>query len=234
MPSPGETTKRRGRRQGEPVSRDTVLRAAKRQFAINGYDRTPLRAIADDAQVDPSMILYLFGSKAELFRESMKLVLPADLLTTVVAEKDDDLGYRVVRAYLSIWEQPETAASMASMVQSATSNSDANQAFRVFLHDYLLTAVSGAMGGGDEARLRATLAATNLVGTAMLRYIMRVPPLSSLGVDDVVRLLGPAVHRFLTAPAEELGLEPAQLPAKSPRKKAKPRAATPATPRSPR
>lgn len=207
MPSAGKTIKRRGRRQGEPVSRDAVLRAAKRQFAMSGYDKTTLRAIADDARVDPAMILYLFGSKAELFRESMKLVLPSDLLTTELTEKGDDLGRRVVRAYLGIWEDPETAASMASMVQSATSNSDANDAFRGFLHDYLLTAVSDTLGGGDEARLRAMLAATNLVGTAMLRYIMRVPPLSSLGVDEVVGLVGPAVHRFLTAPAHELGLD---------------------------
>ncbi|OBA64169.1 TetR family transcriptional regulator [Mycobacterium sp. 1100029.7] len=199
--------KRRGRRQGEPVSRDGVLRAAKHQFAKHGYDKTTLRAIADEARVDPSMILYLFGSKAALFRESMTLVLPSDLLTTELAEVDDDVGCRVVRAYLGLWEQPDTAASMASMVQSATSNSDANEAFRSFLHDYLLTAVSTALGGGDEARLRAMLAATNLVGTAMLRYIMRVPPLSSLGAEQVVMLVGPAVHRFLTAPADQLGLD---------------------------
>jgi AcrR family transcriptional regulator len=205
--SPGETAKRRGRRQGGPVSRDAVLRAAKRQFATSGYDKTTLRAIADDAQVDPSMVIYLFGSKAALFRESMKLVLPADLLTNALAGDDDDLGCRIVRTYLGIWEQPDTAASMASIVQSATSNSDANEAFRSFLHDYLLTAVTGALGGGDEARLRAMLAATNLVGTAMLRYVMRVPPLSSLGVDQVVRLIGPAVQRFLTGPADELGLD---------------------------
>jgi AcrR family transcriptional regulator len=207
VPPPGKTTKRRGRRQGGPVSRDAVLHAAKQQFAKRGYDKTTLRAIADDARVDPSMVLYLFGSKAELFRESMKLVLPANLLTNELAEKDDDVGRRVVRAYLGIWERPDTAASMASMVQSATSNSDANEAFRGFLHDYLLTAVSNALGGGDEARLRAMLAATSLVGTAMLRYIMRVPPLSSLGVDEVVALVGPAVHRSLTIPADELGLD---------------------------
>ena len=54
---------------------------------MRGYDKTTLRAIADDARVDPAMILYLFGSKAALFRESMKLVLPSDLLTTVIARK---------------------------------------------------------------------------------------------------------------------------------------------------
>ena len=68
MAPPAKTTARgRGRRQGEPVSRDVVLRAAKQRFAQQGYEKTTLRAIASDAHVDPSMVLYLFGSKAELF-----------------------------------------------------------------------------------------------------------------------------------------------------------------------
>ena len=68
MASPATTANRRGRRQGEPVSREAVLGAAKRRFAKEGYEKTTLRAIARDAHVDPSMVLYLFGSKAELFR----------------------------------------------------------------------------------------------------------------------------------------------------------------------
>jgi hypothetical protein len=50
------------------------------------------------------------------------------------------------------------------------------------------------------------LAATNLVGTAILRYVMRVPPLATLPADDVVTLIAPSVTRYLTASAEELGL----------------------------
>jgi hypothetical protein len=66
--------------------------------------------------------------------------------------------------------------------------------------------VSDALGGGEQARLRALLAATNLVGTAILRYVMRVAPLADLPADDVVRLIAPSVTRYLTAPADELGL----------------------------
>ena len=198
--------KRRGRRQGEPVSRDAVLRAAKGQFAKRGYEKTTLRAIADDARVDPAMVLYLFGSKAELFRESLKLVLDPNVITAQLAGTDGDLGCRIVRVYLGIWEQPDTGAGMVSMLQSATSNSDAHEAFREFLQSYVMATVSAALGGGDEARLRAMLAATNLVGTAMLRYVMRVPPLSTLSAEQLVALVGPAVQRYLTAPADELGL----------------------------
>jgi AcrR family transcriptional regulator len=195
--------------QGEPVSRDAVLSAAKQRFATEGYEKTTLRAIAKDAHVDPSMVLYLFGSKEELFRESLRLILDPEVLVaamTGVDDNDPDIGTRMVRMYLRIWETPDTAASMRAMLQSATSNTDANDAFRGFIQNYVLTAVSGVLGGGEQARLRAMLAASNLVGTAMLRYIIQVPPLATLSADEVVALIAPMVTRYLTADADVLGL----------------------------
>ena len=114
MAPPAKTTsRRRGRRQGEPVSRDAVLRAAKERFAVEGYEKTTLRAIANDARVDPSMVLYLFGSKTELFRESLRLIIDPDVLAAAFADGDGDIGTRIVRTYLGIWEHPDTAASMS-------------------------------------------------------------------------------------------------------------------------
>jgi AcrR family transcriptional regulator len=191
------------------VSRDAVLSAAKQRFATEGYEKTTLRAIAKDAHVDPSMVLYLFGSKEELFRESLRLILDPEVLVaamTGVDDDDPDIGTRMVRMYLRIWETPDTAASMRAMLQSATSNTDANDAFRGFMQNYVLTAVSGVLGGGEQARLRAMLAASNLVGTAMLRYIIQVPPLATLSADEVVTLIAPTVTRYLTADADVLGL----------------------------
>jgi len=191
------------------VSRDAVLSAAKERFATEGYEKTTLRAIARDAHVDPSMVLYLFGSKEELFRESLRLIIdPEVLVAALTGETDDepDIGTRMVRTYLRIWETPDTAATVRAMLQSATSNSDAQDAFRGFMQNYVLTAVSGVLGGRDEARLRAMLAAGTLVGTAMLRYIIQVPPLATLSADEVVKLIAPTVTRYLAAPANELGL----------------------------
>lgn len=209
MPSPAKTAKRRGRRQGEPVSRDAVLAAAKQRFATEGYEKTTLRGIAQDAHVDPSMVIYLFGSKEELFRESLRLILdPEVLVAALTGEGDDDpdIGTRMVRTYLRIWETPDTAASMRAMLQSATSNSDAQDAFRGFMQNYVLTAVSGVLGGDEHARLRAMLAASQLVGMALLRYVFQVPPLAALTADEVVPLVAPTVTRYLTADADELGL----------------------------
>lgn len=191
------------------MSREAVLAAAKVRFAAEGYEKTTLRSIAEDANVDPSMVLYLFGSKADLFREALRLIIdPAALVAALSGGADDeaDIGTRMVRTYLRIWESPDTGPSMVAMLQSATSNSDAHDAFRAFMQNYVLTAVSDVLGGGDEARLRAMLAASQLVGAAVLRYVMKVAPMATLSDDEMVRLLAPTVTRYLTADARELGL----------------------------
>jgi len=191
------------------VSRDAVLSAAKERFATEGYEKTTLRAIARDAHVDPSMVLYLFGSKEELFRESLRLIIDPEVLVaalTGATDDEPDIGTRMVRTYLRIWETPDTAATVRAMLQSATSNSHAHDAFRGFMQNYVLTAVSGVLGGVEHARLRATLAASQLVGTALLRYVIEVPPLATLPVEEVVALIAPTVTRYLTADASELGL----------------------------
>ncbi|MCV7239273.1 TetR/AcrR family transcriptional regulator [Mycolicibacterium celeriflavum] len=207
MPSPAKT--RRGRRLGEPVSRDAVLAAARKRFGAEGYERTTLRAIARDAHVDPSMVLYLFGSKADLFREALSLIVDPQVLAGAIAggpDDDPDIGTRLIRTYLHIWQSPESGPTMVAMLQSATSNPDAHEAFRGFMQNYVLTAVSGELGGGEQARLRALLAAGQLVGTAVLRFVMKIEPLASLPDDDLVGLLAPTVTRYLTADAAELGL----------------------------
>ncbi len=183
-----------------------MLTAAKERFATEGYEKTTLRAIAADAHVDPSMVLYLFGSKEELFRESLRLIMDPDVLVAALTEGDGDVGTRMVRTYLGIWEGPDTAASMRTMLQSATSNADAHEAFRGFMQSYVQPAVVAALGGGEQARLRSMLAASQLVGVAMLRYVIQIPPLTTLSIDELVALIAPTVTRYLTADAAELGI----------------------------
>ncbi len=187
------------------MSREEVLLAAKRRFAEQGYAATTLRQVAGDAGVDAAMVSYLFGSKDELFRESMRLILDPQRLAAVIAQAPpEELGVRLARTYLDIWEQPESGASMVTMLSSATSNSAAHEAFREFMRDYVLTAAAGALGGGPDTRLRAMLAATNLVGTALLRYVMAIGPLAEVSLEEAAAMIGPSVQRYLTADLDEL------------------------------
>lgn len=66
------------------------------------------------------MVLYLFGSKEGLFRAAMQLIIDPQRLVEAITDGDDaGLGTRLVRAYLAIWDDPDTGASMAAAVSGA-------------------------------------------------------------------------------------------------------------------
>jgi hypothetical protein len=52
----------------------------------------------------------------------------------------------------------------------------------------------------DQPQLRASLVASQLIGLAMLRYVIKVEPVASASTDEVVAWLGPTLQRYLTDP----------------------------------
>jgi hypothetical protein len=50
----------------------------------------------------------------------------------------------------------------------------------------------------DQPMLRATLAASHMVGVALVRYVIGVDPLASLPPEELVRILGATLQRYLT------------------------------------
>ena len=73
------------RRRGSEDSRSRLLTAATKLFAEHGYEQTTVREIGQQADVDPALIARYFGSKAELYVESLRpeesTGLPVDLIS---------------------------------------------------------------------------------------------------------------------------------------------------------
>jgi hypothetical protein len=53
----------------------------------------------------------------------------------------------------------------------------------------------------ERPELRASLAASQLIGVAMLRYVVKVEPLASAVPADLAAWLGPTLQRYFTDPA---------------------------------
>lgn len=68
------------RRRDAQATRAALLEAAKRAFAVTGYDRTSLRDIAAMAGSDVALIPRYFGGKAGLFTEALKATIAPDRL----------------------------------------------------------------------------------------------------------------------------------------------------------
>jgi AcrR family transcriptional regulator len=185
--------KRRGPRQDGVQAREAILEAARGQFAEQGYEGATMRAIARVAGVDPALVSYYFGSKSGLFVESLRLpVNPADAIEAVLAEGTDGLGERLLTRFLAVWDNPTTGEPIISVLRSAASRPEL---LREFVERQIVPRLGAALEGPD-AHLRATAIASQMLGLALVRYVLRVEPLASAEPEQVVARIAPTVQRY--------------------------------------
>lgn len=192
--------RRPGRPMGERNTRDQVLAAARRAFTEKGFGGASFRTIAAEAGVDPGMIRHWFGDKAGLFRASMEPpVDPEDLLADVLDGGPDGLGERLLRRLLTEWDRSGAHSPMIILVRSAVSHEESTRLLREFVTGQVLGRLTGTMDAPDRA-LRASLVGSQIIGLVMARYIVRVDPLASATVEEVVTAVAPTLQRYLTGP----------------------------------
>ncbi len=188
---------RTGRRPAVADTRGAILAAARASFSARGYDATSLRRVARDAGVDPALVAHYFGTQDRLFTEALRRPLrPAEFVPQILAGGPDGLGERVARMFLALWEDDATRDAVLGTIRSAMSNAHAAELLRGFVTDALIGRIADGLGVAD-ARARATLVGSQLVGLGILRYVVRVEPLASMPVDDLVTWLAPTLQRYL-------------------------------------
>ena len=184
-----------GRRPGQSGSREHILRAARDHFARFGYDRATLRAIAADARVDPALLRHFFGSKHGVFLAAMRIPFdPALLIQALAAPGRDGIGERTVRTFVRIWDSPE-GAPLRGLLRAVVADDTAADLMRAFVTREVLGRLAGALGV-DRPSMRAGLVASQLLGIALLRYVLRLEPFASATAEEIASLAGPTVQRY--------------------------------------
>jgi AcrR family transcriptional regulator len=191
------TVARTGRRPGSNVTRQEILAAARHSFATRGYDATSVRGVARVAGVDPALVHHFFGTKHALFAAAMDLpVDPADMVRGLLEPGVDGVGERLVRTLLAIWDSPE-GAPFLGLMRNAVTQDDAARMLREFLATSVLRELAEAVGA-DEPELRASLAASQIMGLGMARKLIGLEPLASADRERLVRAVAPTIDRYLT------------------------------------
>ena len=201
---------RRGRPGGRTprgrATSDAILAAARRVFAQRGFDATTIRAVAEAAAVDPALVLHYHGSKQRLFLAATELPVDAARLVPLLLEGPrEEVGERLVRFALALWEGDAREALLA-VLRSGVSDPVAAALLRDVVTARLLGPVGRAIAA-DHAELRVSLVASQIVGLALVRYVLAVEPLASASHDAVVAALGPTIQRYLTAPLDPVARE---------------------------
>ena len=166
-----------------------ILAAARERFAESGFERATIRAIAADAGIDPSMVMRYFGNKDQLFAAAADFDLALPDLSGV---EPSQLGARLVAHFVDRWERDEV---MVVLLRSSTTNTEAAQRMQAIFATQLLPVVAGV--NPVDPQRRAGLIATQMLGLALCRYVLRLPPVVEMSRDEIVESLAPTIQRYL-------------------------------------
>ncbi|WP_433048028.1 TetR family transcriptional regulator [Dactylosporangium sp. CS-033363] len=176
-------------------TRAAILQAARVRFAEDGYQRATIRAIAADAAIDPSMVMRYYGSKERLFAAAVDIDLRMPDLSGVPR---DQIGPTLVRHWVRRWEDDPTGDVLLTLLRSAATDDTVAERVRTVFLEQILPVVRRLSGGDDgEAAERAGLLATQMLGLAMCRHILRIPPVAAMSTERVVERVGATAQRYL-------------------------------------
>jgi AcrR family transcriptional regulator len=189
--------RRTGRRPGSADTRGRILDAAREVFGERGYEGTSVRGVAASAGVDAALVHHYYGSKQQLFLAASELpVDPAEMVPRMLAGPREQIGERVVRTVVEMWERPEVLPMLLGIVRSATTDPVAAGMARRMLAEGPFLALARAVDVPD-AETRATLAGTQLIGLAISRYVIELEPIASMSPEDLAAAVGPTIGRYL-------------------------------------
>jgi AcrR family transcriptional regulator len=191
-------TPRTGRRPGASSTRQAILGSARRLFAERGYDGATLRAIAADAGVDAALVVHFFGSKAALLSEAIDWPWNPEIeVANALIDGPRQAGPRLVTLFVRTWDEENRRNPILTLLRAATTEPQAARLLREFLRQELFAPLMERLGS-DEPELRANLAAAQLVGLGITRYVLGFEPLASAEPAQVVAWIGPTLQRYLT------------------------------------
>jgi len=192
---------RTGRRPGRQDTKDAILAAARDAFAEKGFDGASIRYIATGAGVDPALVHHYFGTKDQLFLAAMQIPMdPGKIIPQLAAAGMNGLGERLVRTFIGIWDSPAGAAGVA-LLRSAVRNEFAARMLREFITTQIMRRVLTHLDlDPAEIPTRASLVASQIIGLAMMRYVIKLEPLASAAPDAVAAAIGPTLQRYISEP----------------------------------
>ncbi|HTY34350.1 TetR/AcrR family transcriptional regulator [Mycobacterium sp.] len=181
-------------RRSSERTKAAILTAARERFGAAGFQGATIRAIAADAGVDPAMVMRYYGSKDKLFAAAADF----DLRFPDFASVDrTQVGRSVVRHFLERWEGDE---ALVILLRSSATNGEAAQRMHQIFGAQLQPLVATLVPAG-ESGVRAGLIATQILGMALCRFVLRLPPVVGMTRDEIVEWLGPTIQRYLTEAA---------------------------------
>ncbi len=174
-------------------SRARILAAARTLFSSKGYERTTIRCVAEVADIHPSLVIRYFRSKERLFAAAVTFDLRLPDLTQTPKSK---VGIALVHHFLDRWEGPLAGDELPSLIRAAVTHPEARERM-VQIFEQQATPYLKSICSPRKARDCAALIATQLMGLAYTRYVLKLPAVTQLSREAILRHVGATLQRYL-------------------------------------
>ena len=147
---------------------------------------------------------HYFGSKDDLFLAAMELpVDPRQVIGPALTGAVEGAGERLLRAFVSMWDDPEVSPALVAVVRSALQPGGERLLTHGFVPVVLLPA--GRALGLDRPELRMPLVISQAAGIIVTRYLIRLEPIATMPAEALVATYAPVIQHYLTGELPELG-----------------------------
>ena len=193
------------------ATRDRIVQAARERFAREGFERTTIRAVAADAAIDPAMVMRYFGSKEGLFAAASEIDLE---LPDLRAVPRGEVGRRLAANFVERWETGSSAGALRVLLRTSTSNEAARARLREVFERQLMRSMA-SVAPKAEVAARASLVASQMLGLALCRYILQLPPIVALSPEALADAIAPTLERYLFGDVRGANAQSSRRPSRS-------------------
>ncbi|GAB2578865.1 TetR family transcriptional regulator [Paractinoplanes abujensis] len=206
------------RRRDAAQTRRLLLDTARHHFARHGFATTTVRDIADGAGVNVALINRYFASKEGLFEACLTSAV-TDLKQDADRSSPTDIAATMAHRIVGSADDPRVHEALLLLIRSS-GDERTDEMRRTLLHSIsrrLAAAtttpapaappdpaadVDSAARPDDATVLRAQILLGAVLGTALLRASIAVPPLATASEEQIADALSDLVATLLPAPPD--------------------------------
>ena len=117
------------------------------------------------------------------------------------------VAVKLARHFVSLWEGGPNDEALIFLLRTAPTHQAASERMREIFAQQVRPGIGSLLGGGADGARRAGLAASQLLGLALCRYVLRLEPIASQDQEQLIADIAETIQRYLTGP-----LSPARPP----------------------
>lgn len=190
--SPGRPRKSTRDRQAQ------IEAAASRLFAEVGYEKTTIRLVAEEAGVDPKLVMHYFGNKQKLFMATVQVPKEVSRAIKVLALTPKSMWGKRISDVIWLAQKAGAFQTLVGVIRASASEPEAAAMFRQFyFSNLLLPMISGL--DVDHKELRATMMSSVMAGFVFTQEIVEINKLVKVRDSHRKALFASIVQSILTS-----------------------------------